>query len=220
MLETAKFWLDIAVTGFGLLAAASAVFALLIGSKIDAAKKLEEQTVKAQIAASGARAEEAKKEAANALASAAATNERANALELEAGKQKERAAVAEKELLELEERMKPRNLTSEQASQLISILKSTPKGKVNVSSVLGNSEASNYASQILRILTESGWTVSSGIGLSTITGEGLFIITPNQNDANAVNLQNIFASVGITIKKQIDKSFPLDVVTFFVGDKH
>lgn len=218
-MEKFKLWLDVAIVVFGLLAAIAAIVGLIIGNRIDYAKELEEKQWQAKIAESSAQAEKAKEEAAMALSSAASMNERANALELETETQKERAAIAEKQLLELTEKLKPRKITAEQHWNIVADLRKSPRGKINISSPLGNTEALMYANQFLKIFEEVRWEVSTGIGRSSLTGAGVFIITPNESDINAINIQKIFSRHGLNVHGQLEKNFPADHLNLFIGDK-
>src|SRR5437667_5063308 len=68
------------------------------------------------------------------------------AIELEAAQQRERAAVAERDLLQLRQRLAPRSLTLSQRQALLVALQSAPsKGPVEVSSPTGNGEARDFA---------------------------------------------------------------------------
>jgi hypothetical protein len=218
-MEKLKIGLEIALLTIGLLAAVVAVINFRLGQKIDDQKKIEEQRTQARIAESSAQAEIAKEEAAKALASAAAMNERANALELEGQKQKERAAIAERELLALKEKVKPRSLTRQQFDDVVAILKKEPKGKVSIQSTLSNHEAAAYAVQFKSMLESVGWDVeSTGIGFNMTVGSGVIIMTSRMDDAEAIRLQKAFERAGIKATGQINKELK-DRVYLYILDK-
>jgi hypothetical protein len=81
-------------------------------------------------------------------------------LETNAATQQERAAKAEKELLELQERIKDRHLTREQKTTLVRELSNSAKGQLEVRCPIGNPEARNFALELLEVFRASGWTVN------------------------------------------------------------
>jgi hypothetical protein len=191
---------------------------LIYASKLDYAKKIEEERLKSKIAASNAVAAKAKEEAANALSSAANTNERAKKLELQVETQKERAATAEKELLMLKERVKPRSIPPEKSKGLIDELKKFALKEIMISSSLGDGEAAAYANQFKYIFETAGWKVNSGIGLSTFTGVGVYIIVKDSGDQDAGRLQKVFSNFGINFQGQVMPEGTR--IQIFVGSKN
>ena len=205
-MERIKFILDIGVTVFGLLAAFFAVLSFIYGSRIEVAKKIEEQRLKLKVSEANAIAAVAKEEAASALFNAANTNERSKKLELQVETQKERAADAEKELLNLKEKLKPRSISFEKSKRLIDELKEFSLKEISISSPLGDGEAASYAMQFQKIFTEAGWKVDSGIGLSTYTSVGIHIIVKNKYDLEAGRLQKLFKSLGLNLQGSVSSS--------------
>jgi hypothetical protein len=217
-MEKTKLILDVGVTVFGLLAALCAVLSLVYNSKIDYAKKIEEERLKAKVAESNAFAAKAKEEAASALSSAASTNERAKKLALEVETQKERAANAEKELLILKDRVKPRSISAEKANGLINELKKFSLKEIMISSSLGDGEAAAYANQFKNIFESAGWKVQSGIGFSSFTGVGVYILVKNGDDQDAGRLQKIFARFQINLQGQVTPEGLK--IQIFIGSKN
>ena len=132
-LSKASSWANAAVVVFTLLAAVAGVAAWHFSSQYRVAKDTAFERFKLQSAVSIAesaartaeaskRASEAEEETAKAVAEAASANERTKALEVEAGKQRERATEAQKKLVELQERTKPRQISEEQRSRLMTLL--------------------------------------------------------------------------------------------------
>lgn len=68
-----------------------------------------------------------------------------------------RALKAEKDLTEIQERIKPRHITEEQRARFIQALKKIPKGQVQIATPIGDGEAQLFARQIKEILESSGW---------------------------------------------------------------
>lgn len=202
-MEKIKLYCDIGITIFGLLAALFAVLSLIYGSKLDSAKQIEEERLKSKIAESNAFAEKAKEEAANALSSAANTNERAKKIELKVEEQKERAANAEKELIILKAKIKPRSIPIESTNELAIELKKFITKEIGISSSLGDGEAASYANQFKNLFEFAGWKVNSGIGVSSYTGVGIYMITKNENNKEALKIKKIFAPSGIKLEEQV-----------------
>jgi hypothetical protein len=217
-MEKLKMIFDVGIAVFGLLAALFAVLSLILNSRIDYAKKIEEERLKTKIAESNAVAEKAKEEAASALSSAAFTNERAKNLELEVETQKERAANAEKDLLILKSTIKPRSISVEKAKSLMNDLKEFADKEITISSSLGDGEAASYANQFKRIFETAGWKVDSGIGFSTYTGVGIYLLIKNADDQKAWRLQKLFSKFGISLQGQINKDGVK--IQIFVGSKN
>lgn len=202
-MEKIKLYCDVGIVVFGLLAALFAVLSLIYGSRLDFAKQIEEERLKSKIAESNAFAEKAKEQAADALSSAANTNERAIILELKVEEQKERAANAEKELIILKDKIKPRSIPIEIANKLILELKKIVVKEIHISSSLGDGEAAAYADQFKNLFEFAGWKVNSGIGLSTYTGVGIYMVTKTENDNEAIKIKNILSSSGIILQDQV-----------------
>ena len=199
-MEKTKYILDISIVVFGLLAAFAAVFGLMLNKKINDKNEIEKQKMQIKLAESTVLAEKARKEAANAINETAQINERALRLELETESQKERAALAEKELLILKNKIKPRTITINNKNYIISELKKIPKGEINFGFVLGSLESKNYCTQFRDIFIEAGWTTSGKIG-SGIYGrnENLLIIKDESFRNTAELIKNIFSQKNINL---------------------
>ena len=217
-MEKIKLLVDIGVTIFGLLAALCAVLSLIYNSKINYEKKIEEERLKTKVAQSNAFAAKAREVAANAMSSAAITNEKAKKLELQVEKQKERTAIAEKELFLLKDRVKARNISTDKANGLITELKKYTLKEILISSSLGDGEAAAYATQFKSIFESAGWKVGAGIVLSSFTGAGVYILVKSGNDIDAGTLQKTFSSFGINLKGQVMPEGAK--IQIFIGSKN
>src|SRR5262245_12062664 len=163
-LSKATSWANAALVAFSVLAAVAGVAAWHFSSQYRDARDAAFDRIKLQtavsIAESATRTAEATKqaseagvEAARAGAEAASANERTKTLELEAGKQRERAAEAERRLLELHEKAKSRQIPEEQRTRLVTLLSAaSPKGLVGLGSVRGDAEGGTLAEQIEEVL--------------------------------------------------------------------
>jgi hypothetical protein len=80
-------------------------------------------------------------------------------VETELAQQQERAATAERALLELQERQRPRVLTAQQRSDFIAALKgSQPGEKIELGCAVGVEEACDFAHQFLTLFRETPWS--------------------------------------------------------------
>ena len=78
----------------------------------------------------------------------------------EMSKQQARAATAEKDLLDLKERIKPRKLTDQQCIDFVKTLKKFPNGVVDFGyTSAGGDETFNFTKQFLPLFNEAGWIV-------------------------------------------------------------
>jgi hypothetical protein len=117
-----------------------------------------------KISAAGQIAAQAGAVAAKAGADAAAANVRSKLLEIEAGKQRERAAKAEKELLELQQRLAPRRLTAEQQRTLASKLRPFSGARGNFVVSGDDVEITSLSNQILASFKDAGWIFGFFVG--------------------------------------------------------
>lgn len=95
---------------------------------------------------------------AKALAEVAAANERTTKLELEASQQRERAAKAEHDLLELQQRLAWRRISSKEHGEFVAALKPFAGSIVEVTK-LGDAEAGQFADDIISIFAEARWDI-------------------------------------------------------------
>lgn len=226
-LETAASWANVSVVALTVLAAVAAVFALYFSMRAGALKDEALERFKADSAASiasaNARVAEAEKGTADAIASAAKINERANGLELESSKQHERAAKAELELLELQQRLAPRRLSEAQALTLIRALKGVVvKVPTPISCVLGDGEGLEFASQIDVVLKAAGWPTALNQGaFSPQNPIGFFVrIRSAAAPPTAVlALQKAFGAIGIELPTANKADLPDGAFEIVVGNK-
>jgi hypothetical protein len=106
--------------------------------------------------------------AANADARVAGLEQNAADAKTEMAKQETRAATAERRLMELQERIKPRRLTDEQAKKFVEALRTFPVATVRVGWTVGGADESfSFLRQLIPLFKEAGWTVvNDGNGIS------------------------------------------------------
>lgn len=136
----------------------------------------------------------------------------------EMSKQQTRAATAEKELLDLKERIKPRRLSDQQCTDFVKTLKTSPNEVVDFGyTSAGGDETFNFARQLLPLFEEAGWTVRNEASISNrldiqVIGVGILSsVLAGQNPAmppsgyikltpTLTALQAAFRSVGIEVQ--------------------
>jgi hypothetical protein len=220
---------------FAVLVIGGVVGEYIFGSKLSAVSSELQQNSDAEVAKLNGQAGEARRAAANAeeqasyagegtakaLAQAAAANERATKLEVEAAQQRERAARAEHDLLELQQRVRWRELTADQRKSLVDALRrSSVKGLVTLNCVLGDGEALSFAKQIHDILGEAGWpatAVDQRVYQQNPIGIAIVVNDVAKAPPHAGPLQNAFVTVGVPLVA--NPSFPEGSVTIVVGNK-
>jgi hypothetical protein len=87
-----------------------------------------------------------------------------------------RAAEAERRLLELQERVKPRRLTDDQRTAFVNVLRGLPYGVVKVGHTAGGAdEALHLAQQVLPLFKQAGWVAPEPAGMSYRVLEALAV---------------------------------------------
>jgi hypothetical protein len=143
-------------------------------------------------------------------------------LETNLSKQRELAAKAERDLLELQERLKPRTLSAEQRRTLVATLRRARKGPVEIARLMGDSEASAFGTQLNEALEASGWRTG---GLSTVlpgedvTGVVILISDAADPPAHTEAIEGALQSVGILSVRRTRPGVPEGTVRIWVGHK-
>jgi hypothetical protein len=136
------------------------------------------------------------KESGDALAAAAAANERAAGLEA-------RAAQLQLELEKERAARLPRSINEQNQPQLIACLKAGPKGPITVVPKTFDEEAEAYARQITQVLQEAQFEIRAhagprpfGFGIA-----GAFIVVRDQSNPppHAAHIQGCFRRIGIEL---------------------
>ena len=235
-LSKASSWANTAVVVLTVLAAVAGLVGWHFSSRYRDARDAALDRLKLQsavtIAESAARAAEATRRASKAeedmtrsVAEATVANERTRVLEQEAGKLRERAAKSEKQLVELQEKIKSRQISEEQRTRLITLLSAaSPKGLVGLGCVLGDAEGGTLAEQINQILEAAGWP-TTGISRASYDGEnhpaGIFVLVKSASTApaHAAVLQRVFSEAGIQLPAYTKSNLGTDDVHIVIGTK-
>jgi len=120
-------------------------------------------------------------------------------LQDEAAKQQERAAVAERSLLELRQRLADRIIDPEQRGRMLAVLRMHPPGQIVVQSLVsGGREALQYGAAIASVFRAASWTTTDPNGLGSFTHPiaGVFLVASpdmDSNDSLEVVIQTLIA---------------------------
>ena len=165
----------------------------------------------------------ARTEAANATQKAAAATAAQQRVETDLAKQQEKAATAERALLQLQRRMEPRKISADQRVRLMEILSGGPKGQVAIGCVLGDGEGQTFANDIEGVLKASGWE-TTGVSQGAYSGGnpigfGIIVRSATSAPPFASALQRAFFSIGIPMAGAENPQLAEGTVQILVGNK-
>jgi hypothetical protein len=176
-------------------------------------------TLRGQVATLETQAADAKKDVAGLQIAALDAKAAQQRVETDLAKQQERAAIAEKSLLELQERLRHRHLTGEQRSAIIESSKTVPKGEVIVYAFIGDDEAITFSVELVEALVAAGWNAKhAGQHVSLFTS-GLGILVRKLETAHAGSLQKVLKDAHLEAKGIVTDQVQEGVVALFVGPK-
>lgn len=137
----------------------------------------------------------------------------------ELARQTERTAIAERTLLEVQEKIKKQTLSLGHETFLINVLKEVHTELiVTINCVAGDSDGLAAANQIERVILAAGWR-SGGIGQETFMRNpvGLSLIFGKDVDRSAGFLQRAFSLAGMPLTGVEDESIKGPDVEIMVG---
>src|SRR5260221_1497779 len=141
-------------------------------------------------------------------------------LQAAAAGQQERAAVAEKSLLELQQRFEPRHLNENDKKRLTEFWSANPKGDLTVYWA-DTPECAHFALELRSVLEAAGWTIQKDAGpfLGGVP-PGITIPVPNLKNAaiRAKSLQDGLKLIGINAPAFETKDLSKEVV-LMIGPK-
>jgi hypothetical protein len=154
----------------------------------------------------------------------------------ELGAQQTRAATAERSLLELKERIKPRHLTDQQSVDFINALKAVPNGKIKIGYTAGaGDEGFLLMQQLLPLFDKAGWEAPRITSETTshlevqVTGIAVMVPGPLGSDPRKtappllkltpteLAIQRAFSAVGMNV--QFQNWFPDKPEELVIGSK-
>jgi hypothetical protein len=127
---------------------------------------------------------------------------------------------------ELSRFVAPRSLTEEQAAALRQCLTDGPRGAVVMAPLKAESDAEAYAGQIAKVLSDTGFTVtSSNTVWLQLPVRGIYLCARDVANAplHAVHIQRCFQTAGIRLRAHEDKKMysdmgvPENAIIFVVG---
>ncbi len=194
--------------------------------------KTERVEADKQIAIAKADAARAKEGIANAEAQSAQATLEVTRLRGIVANAEQRRAEAEKALLELQERMKPRRVTAEQRQQAINVLMHAPKGRLEIQCHIGSPEIQAFGAEIVEIFRTSGWEIDlndRALIIPAPVGLKLWIhtehtaledrmITENVPERTQ-SILNAFRAAKIPVQAQFNHDVPKDILRLIVGFK-
>lgn len=139
-------------------------------------------------------------------------------VQMELAAQEQKTAEAQRSLLELRERIKPRRLNDKDAAAFVAALKTLPSGTIDFGyTSAGGDETFNFAKQFLSLFQQAGWTVQNNASIAQhldvqVIGVGILVSVPAGPDPKLPpsgylaltptlkTLQNAFQSVGIKVQ--------------------
>jgi hypothetical protein len=142
-------------------------------------------------------------------------------VEIELSKQKERTAIAERLLLELQERVKPRHITPAQAQAMISALRNAPKTKISFYSV--DAESSALVRQLSSVLEQAGWNeIGGGDGKEVYAFSPPFTgikITQKTVTLSLKAISEAFRTAGLSITPGYNETMMEGLIEIQIGSK-
>jgi hypothetical protein len=142
-------------------------------------------------------------------------------VEADLAKQRERAANAERSLLEVQERLKPRRLSATHHAELVHLLRQGAKGAFDIQYVASNPESQNFSEVLRKPIVEAGWVLRitrSTLDASPPTGLRI-IVRDNNVPPRAVMLQKALRTIGFPAAIWISPNSEEDFVMLYIGIK-
>jgi len=185
------------------------------------AEKAKTERVEAdkQIEIAKADAARAKEGIANAEAQSAKAAVEVERLRIIVANAEKERAEAQKALLDLQERIRPRHLSAEQWQKLLERLKEGPVGSFSLLSVANNPESIGFARELAAVLKEAGWTLLKDEYAMASSFSGIGILVPNPENPRGAHLQKVLTEVGFPVVAELSPKREPDSVLLYVGSK-
>jgi cell division protein FtsB len=142
-------------------------------------------------------------------------------LQRDAAKQQERAAIAERALLQLRESLIDRVITPAQHKILVEALREAPSGVVDIWWTASDTDSFGLAKQMVEIFKEAGWPPATEHFAAGGTGNGFFIAVHDHANAPAyaVSIQKAYKLIGIDMKGFSKADVAEGAVQIYIGHK-
>jgi len=145
-------------------------------------------------------------------------------VEIDLAKQRERAAIAERALLELQEKIKPRRLSEEQKQALVRLLSPEIPIAPRIFSGMDVPDGEAFKQDFEDVFRRLRWTVDPhNLGRSVFSGHiiGILIVVRNGSSAppQAAAMQRALKAIGIEAPGSIDPAIPDNTFEIRIGSK-
>jgi hypothetical protein len=127
--------------------------------------------------------------------------------------QAEEVRKQQEKISEVESKTRPRLLTVEQCAAIRNGLRKQKGESIQITSVMGDQEALNFASQLKTLFQESGWTVD-GVNQAVYTNpiKGIIITLRDKAlEPKAIYVINLLSSVGYKSVGEINPQTKFDI---------
>jgi hypothetical protein len=159
-LELIASWAEMLTAAFGILAATAAVVYLLANKPLKKFEAHDNEVLRGTVADAQTALLVQKERADIAAGKLAGLEQGVATANTEMAKQQARAATAERSLLELQERVKPRRLTDTQSADFVAILSKFPNTALNLGWTAGGADESfNLLQQLIPLFKQAHWKV-------------------------------------------------------------
>lgn len=180
-------------------------------------------TLRSQVATLETNAAEATKDVAALQKTAADAQAAQQRVEVDLEKQKERTAIAERDLLTLQERVKPRHLSAAQKELLFGKLQGIRPVTLNISWSMSSEDGAGYGEDFAAVFRKLGWTVGpSNMMAAMYSGPftGVLVgIKQNPPPPQALAIISALSQVGIQASGTLDAGLPENSVAIKIGVK-
>jgi hypothetical protein len=195
--ETAAWWAEFALISGGI---AVALLAALVSNLNGRVSMIEALRSDALIAEAGKNAATARKDAADSTERSKLHEIKIGELSVESAAQRERAATAERALLELQGRLAWRTLTPEQESILVARLSQFKGQSMVLFSIAGLAEVNRYTDQIEAALEKAGLVVErrDGAKMGQYQGSNITLEVHESRAALANAVRPALRTAGMT----------------------
>src|SRR5688572_30767631 len=105
---------------------------------------------------------------------------------------------AKREIAELKEKTKFRELTEEQKANIKKQLSERPPGRIDVAHA-NNEDAQAYASQFAELFSQAGWQASIGVAVLSSYSDGLWLVVHDIERAQVGAIWGILLSSKVEV---------------------
>jgi hypothetical protein len=151
----------------------------------------------------------AKADAARAREGTVRATVEVNRLQVVVANAEQKRAEAERALVEVQERIKPRHLTADQSAQLTLFLQANPKGEVSIHFPGDDAEASGFARELAEAIAKGGWKININTDVGVQLRRGVFLAAHSREKEppNGGFLEGGLLSSGVKVLSGFDPKF-------------